>query len=288
MFLLVRLGKYTKFIFCVLIIFLFCVLYYASPQIIYAQSKEVDVKVPVIMYHSILKDKSYSNDYTITPEQLENDFKYIKEKGYKTVTITDLVNFVYNNKGLPDKCIMITFDDGFYNNYYYAYPLLVKYDLKAVLSPVMVLSEEYSKKQENSVNYGYCSFSDLKEMVNSGHIELQNHSYDMHYSKGRTGINQKSGESFENYKSVISNDLKTAQELLKEITGDYPQCMTYPFGTFNENTVKVIKEMEFKASLSCIETTSIITKDKESLYNIGRYLRKNSYTTKQFFDRIGE
>ena len=59
-------------------------------SIVIATSEDY-IEVPIIMYHSILKDSSRSNKYTVTPTVLEEDLKYIKDKGYTTVTITDLI-----------------------------------------------------------------------------------------------------------------------------------------------------------------------------------------------------
>ena len=90
-------------------------------SIVLANSEDY-IEVPIIMYHSILKDSSRSNKYTVTPAVLEEDLKYIKDKGYTTVTIADLISYVYNDTPLPEKPIVLTFDDGHYNNYGYLFP----------------------------------------------------------------------------------------------------------------------------------------------------------------------
>ena len=71
------------------------------------------VKLPVIMYHSLLKDEKLQNDYTVSPTLFENDLKYLAENGYTTVVVKDLTDYVYGKKSLPEKCIMLTFDDGY-------------------------------------------------------------------------------------------------------------------------------------------------------------------------------
>ena len=91
------------------------------------------VKLPVIMYHSLLKDEKLQNDYTVSPTLFENDLKYLTENGYTTVVVKDLIDYVYGKKSLPEKCIMLTFDDGYNNNYTDLYPLLQKYNVKATI-----------------------------------------------------------------------------------------------------------------------------------------------------------
>lgn len=71
--------------------------------------EECAVKLPIIMYHSILKDPKYTGKYVITPDQLEQDLIYLTENGYTTVTVQDLINHVQGTASLPEKPIMLTF-----------------------------------------------------------------------------------------------------------------------------------------------------------------------------------
>lgn len=125
---------------------------------------------------------------------------------------------------------MLTFDDGYYNNYYYALPLLEKYNCKAVISPIASVSEKFTETKDISVTYGHITFDDMKEMSDSGYVEIQNHSYDMHSLKSRKGVLPKAGESDEVYKSILTEDVVKAQTLLENATGKKPTCFVYPFG----------------------------------------------------------
>ena len=126
------------------------------------------VKLPVIMYHSLLKDEKLQNDYTVSPTLFENDLKYLTENGYTTVVVKDLTDYVYGIKSLPEKCIKLTFDDGYYNNYYYALPLLEKYNCKALISQIPSVSAKITETKENSLTYEQIPFDDMKEMTDSG------------------------------------------------------------------------------------------------------------------------
>ena len=120
-----------------IVIFLFFALIF---RIIEASAKNVEdslgIKVPIIMYHSVLKDPSKSNDYVISPIDVEKDFIYLKDNNYTTVFISDLINYVYDDIPLPKNPVVITFDDGQLNNLEYVLPLLKKYDMKANFSVV--------------------------------------------------------------------------------------------------------------------------------------------------------
>lgn len=252
------------------------------------KNSEDDVFVPIIMYHSLLKDTSLQNDYTISPMLFEADLKYLKENNYTSVTVADLIDYVYNDKDLPEKCIMLTFDDGYYNNYYYAFPLLKKYEFKAVISPIAAMTEIFTETSDISVSYGHISVDNIKEMVESGYVEIQNHSYDMHRLKPRMGVNKKKGEAFDSYKSNIEKDIITAQNYLKDNTGISPQCFVYPFGSKCEETEKIIKELGFKCTLTCTEEPNYISKSEDSLINLGRYRRDNGESMEALINRINK
>lgn len=295
MYLNFRVSKYSV-VAAVLIITTICFsvmysgFYPSNSQSVASISSESDTKgveLPIVMYHSMLKDTKLQGQFVIDPAKFEEDLKYLKDNGYTTITVSDLVDYVYNNKELPKKPIMLTFDDGYYNNYLYAYPLLKKYKCKAVISPIGYYSDLYSKSTDApSPSYSHCTWKQLKEMQNSGCVEIQNHSYNMHSQNGRLGIKQKNGESSEEYKEVITQDISKAQNRFKEKLEYTPQAFVYPFGALSDSSEEAIKALSFKASFTCEEKINIIAKDKNSLYLLGRFIRTNKMTTKELFNKF--
>lgn len=255
-------------------------------SIVIATSEDY-IEVPIIMYHSILKDSSRSNKYTVTPAVLEEDLKYIKDKGYTTVTIADLISYVYDNKPLPEKPIVLTFDDGHYNNYGYLFPLLEKYDMKAVISIVGSYTDKFTETDEANLNYSYLRWKDIKELMDTGCIEFQNHTYNLHSNTGkRIGTKKIKGETDEHYKNVLEEDILKLQQEFKENTNYIPQCFTYPFGGISNASLDIIKELGFKASLSCEQGINKLTKNPNSLYLLKRYNRPSYISTYNFFQKI--
>lgn len=245
------------------------------------------IEVPIIMYHSILKDSSRSNKYTVTPAVLEEDLKYIKDKGYTTVTIADLISYVYNDTPLPEKPIVLTFDDGHYNNYGYLFPLLEKYDMKAVISIVGSYTDKFTETDEANLNYSYLRWKDIKELMDTGRIEFQNHTYNLHSNTGkRIGTKKIKGETDEHYKSILKDDILKLQQEFEENTHYAPQCFTYPFGEISNSSLDIIKELGFKASLSCEQGINKLTKNPNSLYLLKRYNRPSYISTYNFFQKI--
>lgn len=251
-----------------------------------ANSEEY-IKVPIIMYHSILKDPSRSNKYTVTPSVLEEDLKYIKDNGYTTVTISDLISYVYDDTPLPEKPIVLTFDDGHYNNYGYLFPLLEKYDMKAVISIVGSYTDKFTETDEANLNYSYLRWKDIKELMDTGRIEFQNHTYSLHSNTGkRNGTKKIKGETDEHYKNVLEEDILKLQQKFEENTNYTPQCFTYPFGGISNSSLNIIKELGFKASLSCEQGINKLTKNPNSLYLLKRYNRPSYISTYNFFQKI--
>lgn len=243
------------------------------------------VELTIIMYHSLLKDKKLQNDYTISPDSFEEDLQYITKNNYSTITVGDLVDYVYSAKPLPQKCIMLTFDDGYYNNYYYAFPLLKKYGCKAVISPIAYMTEKYTNDGSVSTTYGHINADNIKEMVSSGLVEIQNHSYNMHKLTPRRGVAKKSVESDDEYKAVILEDITRAQKYLKSSAGVNPNCFVYPFGAKSDSTLDIIKELGFVSTMTCTEKTNRITHDPDSLFELGRYRRVPSESVEQILNR---
>ncbi|MDP4120113.1 MAG: polysaccharide deacetylase family protein [Bacillota bacterium] len=240
------------------------------------------------MYHSFLKDTKLQGKYVISPMQFDSDLKYLTEKGYTTVLMSDVINYVYNNKPLPEKPVMITCDDGYYNNYVYAFPILKKYNAKMVISPIGFYSERDSGADTLSANYSHIPWDNLREMQKTGLVEVANHSYYMHSQNGaRMGIKKKIGESSEQYKIAITTDIQKMQDLCKQELSVTPTTFTYPFGAISKDSPQIIKDMGFKATLVCKSRVNNITKDKNCLYDLGRYNRPNGSSSVEFFKKIG-
>ena len=288
----IRLGKAAGALCCACLMLALCVLTLvcvrepgmAADTVI---SESEGVPVPIIMYHSLLKDPARSGHYVITPAQFERDLAHIRAKGYEPIFISDLIAYVYHDAPLPPKPIVITFDDGYYNNYCYGFPLLQKYNAKAVISIIGLQCDQYSETGEQNASYTHCTWENLNEMINSGLVEIQNHTYNLHTTKnGRKGCAKKKGEPAAQYRAMLSEDVLRLQYRIKEMTGTMPNTFVYPFGSFTKETKEVIRELGFLATLSCERGTAVVTKDPNSLFMMKRYLRASGKSSEAFFDGI--
>lgn len=248
---------------------------------------EQGVSVPIVMYHSILKDQSRAGQYVLSPDALRADLDYLKQNGFQTVTVSDLVDYVDGIATLPEKPVMITFDDGFYNNYLYAYPLLKERDMQAVISVIGDQTVLFTENQQENAYWSYLSADRLIEMEASGVFEIQNHSYSMHEIGKRRGCMKNKSEDDEQYRTILTQDVVKSQTLLAESGVTPPICYTYPYGAYCPQSEVILKEMGFRCTLSCEERVNLIVQGQpESLYLLGRYNRPSGISTTAFFDKV--
>lgn len=233
------------------------------------------VSLPIFLYHIISPKGSYQ--FGITPSELENDLIYLSKNGYTTITMTQLIDYVDTGKSLPRKPVILSFDDGYYNNYVYAFPLLKKYHAKMVFSIIGKSTDDFSMHPSDNLSYAHVTWDQLNEMTGSGLVEVQNHTYNLHESrKGRTGCTQKQGESKAQYEKILTDDVGKLQNEIAEKTGFVPNTFVYPYGKSSENTDGILKKMGFRATLSCDYGINLISRDADGLFDLRRIERTRS------------
>lgn len=249
-------------------------------------TKDKGVFLPVLMYHSILRDPTRWGDFVLSPEVLEEDIKYLSDGGYTAVTVSDLIQYVYEDGDLPEKPVMITFDDGYYNNVVYALPILEKYDMKATISVVGEYTETFSKANDPNPAYAHMTWTDIQQLQENGRIEIGNHTYNMHQSKGRKGAGKLWNESDEEYAAALKEDLSKLQAALLENSGVDCKVFTYPYGNISRESIPVLKEMGFLATLVCYEKPNYITREPDTLFGLNRFNRPSGISTQEFMKRV--
>jgi peptidoglycan/xylan/chitin deacetylase (PgdA/CDA1 family) len=188
-----------------------------------------DKGIPILMYHSIDKEvdpvTGKLNELRVPKEVFREQMKYLKENGYITLTMSEVYDFFQNNKGVPEKSIVITFDDGYLDNYTNAYPILKEFGFNAT---VFIISGLVDKDK------AYMTSEQLKEMELSG-IEMQAHT---------ANHPQLSTLDYENQ----MREIKDSKIFLENLLNKKIEYIAYPYGNYNENTLKIVKELEFKAA----------------------------------------
>lgn len=253
---------------------------------IYAEDEKNDSFLG-LMYHQVLKDESRAGKYIITPYELEEDLKYLSQNGYVSILPSELEQINDGKKKLPEKAVMITFDDGYETGLYYVLPLLEKYDMKAVINIVGRYTDEYSRinEEEKHLSYAYLTWNEIKKLSDSGYVEIGNHTYDMHlYNGERNGCARKENESDEQYRTVLYENVTRLSDKLQQVTGKRPVAFAYPFGSLSEGSAEIIGSAGISVFMTCCEQPCSMNRNGRIVIN--RYNRESGRSAQQICEEF--
>ena len=256
--------------------------------------EEYTAQVPVLMYHHISEEGNDSTE--LSPEAFEAQIAALAEAGYTSVFPEDLAAYVREGKELPEKPIVITFDDGYLSNYEYAYPILKKYGMVATIFVIgsTVGDTEHYKDTDYPITPHF-SYEQAKEMVDSGVISIQSHTYDMHpwgpyedSDQPRENLLPLEGESEEDYRAALSADCETIRREIQEGTGEEDvHVIAFPGGYYDILSLVTLLENGFDISFSTeIGTNTLIKGLDQSLLALDRYNMNGSVSPEQMLEWI--
>ncbi|MBP5432973.1 MAG: polysaccharide deacetylase family protein [Ruminococcus sp.] len=283
------LGSFLRKTFSAVLPVLLCFLLIFTAGSVFskAASKNVEkpVPLPVLMYHSVC-DKLPS-EYIVTPSQLESDLSWLSSKGFTAVSAEQLIAYTHGSGELPDKPVLITFDDGFYNNLSIALPLLEKYGMCAVISIVGRYTDDYAAADPHADSYSYLTWNDISELTASGRIEIGSHTYDLHSNTGRRqGCAKLSEETDIEYAAILREDIGLLKTELSLNCGIVPAVFAFPFGSLCRESLPVLRDSGIFMTLTCREGMNFITRNPECLYGIFRYNRSGLISTDLYMNRL--
>ena len=199
--------------------------------------------VPVLNYHQI-NDRD-ENALTVHTDQFEAQMKYLADNGYHTITPEEMVTAWENGSALPDKPVIITFDDGYADNYRNAYPILQKYNLKGTI----FLISDYIGTYPN-----YLTWTQAAEMQESGLIDFESHTL------SHEQLDSTSPEE-------TWNQLDGSKKALEWHLGKEINFLAYPCGSYDEDLQRMVQKAGYKGAF----TVNFGLADKgENLYILDR------------------
>jgi peptidoglycan/xylan/chitin deacetylase (PgdA/CDA1 family) len=234
-----------------------------------ATTKEILARreVPIICYHQIRdwkpSDGKRAHDDIISPDRFKEHVKMLADSGYHSILPDQLYDYLVYGKKLPNKPVMLTFDDTDLDQFTVAAPILKKYGFKAVY---FIMTVSIGKKGR----IAYMNKAQIKQLSDEGNI-IASHTYD-----------HKNFAQFtdEDWKTQIDEPTKT----LEKITGKKVSYFAYPYGVSKSSTIHKLKDYGFKAAFI------LSTKRDENypLYTIRRIVDPGTYTAKNLYNSMNK
>jgi len=217
-------------------------------------------KIPILMYHSISYEKG--NALRIPKESFRNQMRYLKDNNYTTLSLDELYAYMKMGKKLPAKSIVITFDDGYKDNYTNAFPILEEFKFKAT---VFVITNAIDKDKN------YLTSNEIKLMdKNNMRIESHTASHE-HLDKIP-------------YKDEVTT-MTTSKSNLEKILGREINYIAYPYGEYNSDTIKAAKQSGYKLAFS---TEFGWINKNNNIYSLGRIYISSFYNLESFKAKLNQ
>ncbi len=234
-------------------------------------AEEAPVHLPILMYHEVKRE--HTGKDVITPEELRSDLEWLRAEGYAAVTMREVVSFVLEGSPLPEKPVVLSFDDGLSSALSTVLPLLREAEMPMVLSVIGFSADEVSSFPRGRP-FAHAAWDQLRELTESGLVEVQNHSYDLHRTdRGAVGVLRRPGEGREAYEARLSEDALLLQERVFQETGCLPNTFTYPYGAYDALSEGVLRELGFRATLTCDFGMNLLDRDPDCLFGMKRICR---------------
>ncbi len=247
----------------------------------------------VLSFHDIVQEMtSTSEPDDVSADNLVNYFSWLKANGYTVISIQDVVNANNGGKPLPDKAIVLTFDDGYKSFYTYVLPLLKAFNYPATLA---IVGSWLDVPENGTVSYAgkqvprskFLSLKELKEITSSGLVEIASHTYDLHHgvignAQGNDmpalttfEYDQKTHhyETEEHYFNRVKSDLAKNNAWIKKHTGNNPRIIVWPYGRYNNVGQQIAKSLGMDIAITLDDGENIELQAVDSIRRI--YLINN-------------
>lgn len=183
----------------------------------------------VLMYHKVTANGE-KDFLTVTSEQLAHQWKYLIAEGYSPILFSDLVKFVQQGTALPPRPVLLTFDDGYKDNFEVMYPILQKLNMKANI----FLVPGYLKQQMANAEGTYLDLFEI-QIMDPSLVEYGLHSYDHTSYKNLTP-------------AEVAEDIRKTADWLRTQRIAFQPCLAFPYGAYPKKNP--VKHKDFMAALN--------------------------------------
>ena len=195
-------------------------------------------RIVILMYHSISLEQ-HDKRFSCNPALFEQHMLFLKQQGFNFVSFNVIADYLEHNIEPPEKSVIITFDDGFEDNYTNAWPILKEYEIPATIflvSHLMGKTGEWLKKARSDNVKKMMSWANALEMANSG-IDFGGHT-STHVKLTDIGLNEA--------KQEIAGCKKTIEHHL----GREIDVFAYPYGLYSDDIIQSVAQAGFKMACS--------------------------------------
>lgn len=227
--------------------------------------------VAIFMYHDFVRDGE-SGDWAVTKSTFESHVKALADAGYTAVDFADLREFVLGEGDLPEKCVVLSCDDGYTGVIEIALPICEKYDMKLTCALIGGAVERNNH------------FIPDPSLANR--IELTSHSYLIHDLPGGYLMSDLGDED---YRAAVMEDTAHMTDTFAEYFPEVARTLVYPFGACDDRSEKVLTELGYTLTVTVTPGTAEIVKgDEETLRRLPRYGVYESTTAEEILALAGE
>jgi biofilm PGA synthesis lipoprotein PgaB len=231
----------------------------------------------VLCYHEARDEvRDYPDPYAVDTAALVRQFAWLRGNGYTPVSLDDIIAARQGGKALPVKAVLLSFDDAYLSFYTRVYPLLREFHFPAVLG---VVGKWIDDPRGGPVLYGekgtvpdasFPTWSQLREMADSGLVEIASHTYDLHHgvpanpqgnlqpaATARTyDVKTGSYEGDTSWRARVRADLANSVSVIERETGRRPRTIVWPYGSYNDELVRMAGELGMSIALTLDDGTN--------------------------------
>lgn len=207
------------------------------------------IYVPILLYHYVeyVKDEgdTIRKSLNIIPAVLEEEVKTLKNAGYVFLTPRDLADILDDKNDLPEKPVILSFDDGYRDFYTDVFPILKKYNVAAIAYIV----PNFLNKPNNMDTWM------LKEIVKSGLVEIGAHTMDHSYLAGLP-------------EKRVEYEIIESKKYLEKTLGIQVVSFAYPYGAFDNQAIAIVKNAGFRTAVTTIHGNLVTDTNRHFIYRL--------------------
>ncbi len=236
--------------------------------------------VPIIMYHDIRTTSDAAT--VVTVECFRRNMRLLSENGYTPISFSDMISFAEGKTLLPRKPVVITFDDGYYSNYQYAFPILCEYGYKATIFVIGSLVGRSTYYQNPLyATEPHFGIPEIAQMTASGLIDIQSHTFNMHrradFEPGSDFVRESAvpfaNETENNFATALAGDILNQNLLFSRAGIPNATVLSFPNGKADDVTNRILLENGFCATVTTDpnKTNKLEVGNRQTLINLGRF-----------------